>query len=136
MAVFCVLLEKRKEVKDFFFFVKDKLSSNNLINNPFLGNIRLFDKKEEYVLILSMKPLYPNFSFFGWLILFAMILFFNSFSYLMIIPFILGLLGFFWSSTFFYIMACLGLRKKGYCGKIKRVPVSKALEKVVFEGFV
>lgn len=134
MAIFSITTEHSDEVSDFIHKAKKKMESDDFLKNPFIADIiKIQQGHDNPLYVFSMSPIYFNFSIFGWFIAFAIFMIWGLNTFL-IYPIILGCLGFFWSSTFFYCMAVLGLRKNGYKGKIKRLSCKQTLEKIYFGG--
>jgi hypothetical protein len=119
-------------------FVKDtnkRLSSKNMVSNPFRGGIKVIKQEKEVLndlfLIVKMEPLWPNISpFVGFFLALGGIMF-GAPNGFFIVPITFFAIGFFWTSTFFLLGLKAGLRKLGYKGPIKMVQNKDLLEKLV-----
>lgn len=128
MAIFGVKFDPCLIAERFFSDTKTRLAGENLVKNPFTGDIKIFDDLS----VVSMKPVYFNFAPYILFMNFVLILAFGLrwFNYVL---FIISLVGVLWSKYFFYFFLKLGLKKKGYKGNTSLVSSNKILKKVVFE---
>lgn len=131
MATFGVKLKIDQKARDFFLSSRDRLQENNMVKNPFTGNIVLF----EDLAVVHMKPVYLNFPKYVLLTTIFLMLGFG-FRKWMIPFFVISLFIVFWSTFFYYPVLYKGLRKVGYNGKISLVWPRKIIEEVFFNGDV
>jgi hypothetical protein len=80
-----------------------------------------------------MSPMFFNFTIFGWLILGSMF-YFLGWTWFLLAPLFLCSLGFFWTKWFFYFGLKLGLKKKGYKGKVELISINNFLEEVYLDS--
>jgi len=118
MALLGFQVNKTPASNNFFkeFFLKSK--NESLLKNPFTIKAKLISEKEKLLFICDIVPVYPTIHYWGWLGV-VIIFLFKGFSWLMLIPAPLVLIGVVWSKPFYMLMLWLGLRKNGYKGKIK-----------------
>jgi hypothetical protein len=130
MAFFIVKTRNEPLVRSFFSDVKARLENDDLLKNQYRGNIFFKAKDKEAYFFIKMSPIWFGFYKFG------------------IFPFILGLFfmkvwlwlpgliilgfGFFWSPFFLFFLIFLGLRKKGYKGRVRYALFREGLEVVCF----
>lgn len=126
MAVFSIQLDNN-EMIDYLRDCNYRLQNNNLLENPFRAKI--CDIKDN-TYIIRMLPVYPPAYILGFVSLIPMLLFFG-FKWFLIFPLIITLSGVFWSKWFFYFMLRIGLRKKGYNGKIRLLGNNEMMERVL-----
>jgi hypothetical protein len=125
MPIFCF----HSRSKDIHKFVRDtnaRLSSDNVVSNPFRGEIKRVGKD---LFVVSMSPIYADFSWMGFLFGIPMIIFLG-FSLWLIIPSIILLSHILFMKEFYYLMLKWGAKKVS-CS-ISYVPVDKALREVCF----
>lgn len=123
MATFGVRTENKLSVYRFIKGVNDRLNRFDFKRNPFTGYTKIFKEDNDLIVVINMRPIWPNFA--PWIAFFSLIpiLLFsgpNNPGWL-IIPLIFIALSFFWTSGFFYITFKAGLNKAGYKGSIKRL---------------
>lgn len=115
MVAFGVESEETKELLRFVLETNGRLQDKNLVNNPFVGRIKILVPN---TYVLDMTPIYPRLYLFGLITLFATIIF--SRAWVWYIPSIVILsVGLLWSRYFFYLFFVLGSRKAGHKKKIK-----------------
>lgn len=132
MVLFSIETDHSDEAKEFIHQTKNRMKSGNYLTNPFLGGVVEVTKEHENpIYIFNIKPLYFNFSIFGWVLFFGALVIGGWHNWL-IVPLCLGALSFFWSNTFYFLMAVVGLRFAHYKGKIKRLTLKKTIEKIYF----
>jgi H+/Cl- antiporter ClcA len=132
MAVFGFKVEPKNTIlEEFVEQTKIRMQDTNLVKNPFSANIRIVGDK----LVVSMQPIYPNFSLFGWVYILGIYLVWGL-TFWLIPGIILGLLGIFWNKWFYVIMLKIALRRKKYKGKLKYVGNGIILKEVVLDGIV
>lgn len=130
MALFGVMTENNDKTDQFFKDMEVKFREDNLIKNPFKARVK---KSKRGFHVISMTPLYPNFSLYAWLGAFALV-FIAGWTPWVFIPVLFGMTGIFWSSYFFFFMAKLGLRKKGYDGPVVYMKNKEIVSKTFFGG--
>ena len=135
MAIVSVLTENNEAVDQYIELMKERMSSNSVLLNPFKTAFKTamvnHNGKEVYQLnLLLIEPVYPNVSVLGW---FGAVSWFWLWGWSgWIIPFIIvGLLGVFWSKYFYTLIFYLGIRKAGYSGRYKMLTTSDALGKLI-----
>lgn len=126
--------EGNKEALDSFVdTMKDKLSNDNFISNPYKGNVYNYSKDKRNIYILSLEPIYPLMVLiFPTLLMVGLILLLSWSYWLFLIPASIGsLILFFYSNTFFYIFFLMGLKKAKVTVKLKRVYVTELINLLV-----
>lgn len=129
MAVFGVRLSDSEELDRFINRTRENLIGDNLVRNPFVGDI----KKVNGVYIFNMKPIYPNFTMFGWVTL-AITYFFKGFTWWFLPSIILISLGVFWTPHFFYFFFKQGLKHDKIFVKTKMLIGNELIKEVFFNG--
>jgi len=122
MAVFIIRVEKEKAALEFIDETNKRLSDSDLAKNPFYGSLKGLDHNDGYLVLVEMTPIWPVTPFVYLAILTAIgILLFHGPYMLYVIPFFFFAITWLWTETWLYIMLRLGLRKKGYIGKVKKL---------------
>lgn len=139
MALFGVLVENTEKVRVFIEEVKENFKNTNYIKNPFTADIKKFivtdrNNTVKNLYVFSIIPIYFNFSIFGWLFCIG-ILFWRGLSFLLIPGVLVGSLGAFYSSHFYYLMFRYALKKKGYKGSAKMVGPKEIVNELHFRRF-
>lgn len=107
-------------------FVKDtnkRLASNHIVKSPFTGKIiqiprsNIGDQKLTYV--LDIKPNYPPFYIFGFIMLIVSIVFTGGFNAWAILPIFISACGFMWTKYFYLIFFGIGVKKAGHKYNLK-----------------
>jgi len=131
MSYVGVLVDRGNEVLSFVDGMRKRMRENNVIRNPFVGDISdyLIDDKKILVVLL-INPVYFNFSVIGWFSA-AIIFLLWGMTWWLVAPLFVGSLGVFWSSWFFRQMLKKGMRKAGYGGPIKKVARDDAIRMLV-----
>lgn len=131
MAIFGIELqgtEEENRVGDILMEdIMENFENPNVVSNPFIAKV--INQDDMYA--IYMKPIYFNFTIFGWLgllIMFATM----GWTWFLILPFIIGACHIFWSGTFYYYMLKISLMKRGYKGKMRRLTKNQILEEFVF----
>jgi len=106
------------------------LSGTNMLTNPFNGRVKQLGTKEGLVVVVDIRPLYPNFSVFGWMTAVVLFVLFGLSWWLLPCVFI-GCLGVFWSNHFYFWVNKKSLRRALYDGSIKRLSLSDLVREVV-----
>ena len=132
MASFGILAEDCSEVVSFVAKTKERLAGQNFVKNPFVGKILSLsvtgdDNLPKKLILVSMSPVYPNITWFGWLGAIAMLIFFG-FHWTLIFPVIFGMTSIFWSKTFYSWIFKKGLKKNGYKGETKSVSLDEIIQ--------
>jgi hypothetical protein len=139
MATFGVVVEPVPAVEEFITKTKTRLLDNNMVRNPFRGDIKtLFytDTTVKKIVLIYMRPLYMDFSIFGWITLFSTWYIWGFIWYLFIPGLLVGCSGIFWRKEFYYYIFKLGLKKAGYTGSIKLISSKDILEKIYFSEVI
>jgi len=118
MAIIGILTDKTNLSFNFFRSVIYKTSDTSLLKNPFSVRSKLKIQKKELFFVMDLTPVYPPIFYFGFLLLIPFIVF-QWINIFLVLPILLIMLGFFWSSTFYLMLLLAGLRKDGYKGKVK-----------------
>lgn len=108
----------------------DRGKENNMLKNPYEWKITKVRKKNDLIVVIDAKPLYPNFSWLGWMGG-VMVLFVWGASKWLIPCCIVGCLGIFWTADFMVLMTKKALRKAGYTGPIKRMKHSEIIKEAI-----
>lgn len=120
MALIGFKVEENEGIFSFIETISQKLNTSNLLLNPFNGFIEYLPLQK--TIILSIKPIYPNFSFLGSFYIIGLIAFKGLVWSNWFIPgLVVQGLGIFWTNYFFSFFFMKGLRKAGYTGTIERV---------------
>ena len=133
MAVFGVLVDPGLEVLDFVAKTNHRLEDSNLVKNPFKGGIKTVLHDGRLLCVVSMRPVYFNFTVFGWLLA-ASVFFIWGVSWWILPGVILGSLGIFWHKSFFLFMMKKGMRKAGYTGQFKEINANTIIEYAIIKG--
>ena len=130
MAIFGVDVSKDKATaKEFIKETNQRLSNNSMVQNPFTGKLTYFEKG---LVVVDLKPIYPNVSHLGWLVVIATMVFnLPLYSLAGTIPFML--VGFTFSGDFFYLVFKAGLKKKGFKGKPKKLKPVNLIEFLTYK---
>jgi len=122
--------DKSNVVAEWLKATKERGKNDSMIKNPFLWRIKRLTRKGKFVVVVETTILFPNFSWIGWMMGAMIILVFGATKWL--IPcLVLGCLGVFWTSEFFFLMTKKALRKSGYSGPIKRLKHSDTIREVI-----
>jgi len=119
-----------REVDDWIKATKERAKDDSMIKNPFKWRIKQRTKKGKSILIVEVTVLFPNLTIFGW-ITGAMVLMVWGATKWIIPCLVLGCLGIFWTSEFFFLMNKKALRKAGYLGEIKRLKYGQVIREVI-----
>lgn len=126
--VFGILLKEDLNSRLFFEEVEINLKKN-FLKAPFgEKNIKRMNKG---FYIVDLVPSYPKVFYFGLFFLFGSLVF-NDFnlSWVSFFGLILFSTGLFWSKYFQFYMLRIGLKKKGFVGKVKLMPTSLLLRRL------
>jgi len=132
MVVFGVVVDDCPAVRAYAALLNKRVADDNLVKNPFVGRVvgyNIGDKKR--LLAVSIRPIYFNFSVFGWVVaaMYYMIWGWNPYAFVPAV--MLGCMGFFWTASFYRLIMRIGLRRNKYRGKVRAVGAGKALEMVL-----
>ena len=122
-----------KGLEEFIEEVKGRLFNDNLLTNPYRGNVYKLPKEQRNIYLLTFTPIYPLMLFIiPTMIMAGLILFLNWNPFLFIIPtFFLSLILFFYSNSFFYLFFKIGLKKAKIDVKLKRVYTTELITLLV-----
>lgn len=131
MVVYAVKTEHSGDIEYWLKETTKRSEDQSMLKNPFKMRFKKFKKKKGLILVFDVKPLYPNFTPFGFVIAFGVLCIFGPVFWVW--PgLVLGMLGYFWSSEFFLFMTKLGIRRAGYKGVFKRIRLRALIEEVMF----
>lgn len=127
MAVFGVITENKPKVWKFIKDVDTRLNGFDIKKNPFSGYAKSFKDDNDLIVVLNMRPIWPNFA--PWIAGFSFLisLFFGNLK-LLVIPLIFIALSFFWTPEFFYLTFKAGLKKAGFKGRVKRLKQNEIID--------
>lgn len=133
MVVFALRTDHCGAVEKWLRETKTRSKSENFLQNPFKMRFRRYRSENGLILVFDVRPLFPNVTFFGWIIAVAVLFIFGRVNWVVWGGVILGMLGYFWTADFFYQMSKIAIKKAGYKGsKIKRIRLSSLVEEVMF----
>lgn len=136
MGIFGIITDNNMSATLFIEETRKRLANSNLIKNPFIGKIKTFELDNNLLLhIVSMKPIYFNFTIFGWIIA-ASIFFIWGLNWFILPGILLGCVGIFWSKYFYRWLFIKGLKRAGYNGVIKKIDNTQVIEQMVDEEFL
>lgn len=131
MALFAVRLDDCPAVNKWYSETVERGKQDSLIKNPIKWRWKRFKKGRSVLLVCDASPAYFNFSIFGWITAVGILLIWGM-NWAVWVFLAMGMLGYFWTSTFFYHMTWLALRKKmHYKGLLKRVRLRNVVQEVV-----
>jgi len=115
MVLYVLETDGGRVVRDFFKEVEVRFAGGDLISNPFSNSVvKPINSK---VWLVSFKPVYPPVYLFG--VIWSVLSIVFGFGLWWLIPaVILFAQGFFFLSPFYVLFTILGLRKKGYKGRV------------------
>lgn len=129
MVIFGVITKNEQIITDYIQATNTRLSEVNMVNNPFHGNVKTKELKDGRILhIVTMKPLYFNFTIYGWLITAGILVMSGGWNFWALPGIILGCLGFFWTAPFYKFMYQKALKKAGYRDKIEKATNIEIIE--------
>ena len=105
-----------------------RAANPNMAINPFYIKVKQYSN----LYAVSIKPIYPNFSWIG-LLVSGVSFFFWRFNWSFFLGLFVMVFGVLWTNKFYFYVIRLGLRKKGYKGKIELVPTNAALEVLLWD---
>lgn len=130
MSLYGFKTENTLNVTDWVKATKQRGKDTNLLKNPFTWKIKAIKRGESLVCIIDAKPVYFNFSWFGWITGGGILLIWGPTAW--IIPFLLiGCMGIFWTAEPLFLLNKKALRKHGYSGPIKRLKFSEIIKEVI-----
>ena len=124
MANFAVQTEAAPEAVKFMLDTKERLKSNNILRNPFTGDIILVPNSKHThdgnIYLIKMEPIYPKYELFA-VPLLSIPLFFTGLklTWWLLPGVFVASFGVFKSVLFMYIMLKIGLKRAQYEGKVK-----------------
>jgi hypothetical protein len=130
MAIFALRVEDRPEVRQWIDATWQRGKHLPVSMNPYVWRFRTIKKKENLLVVCEAKPLIFNFSVGGWIAGLG-IVFIVGYHWILWPCVFVGMLGYFWTSDFFYQMSRLALKKVKYEGSIKRVKMDDVVREVV-----
>lgn len=131
MALYGVLLDKQSCVLEWLEQTV-KRSEKTTHGTMFVSvKPKLFVRDKELLLLVSVVPCFPNYTFFGWLMAGGS-WFILGWGWWVIPGLILGAFGVFWTAEVWYWLNRLALKKAGYVGKFRRAGLERVIEEVVF----
>ena len=95
--------------------------------------IKIFhsSKKSELLIVIDAQPLIPPFYLAGWAVAFGVLMIWGV-NIAVWIGVVIGMGGYFWTSSFLHHMTWIALRKKvKYSGLLKRVKLSDLVKEVI-----
>jgi hypothetical protein len=134
MALYVLKTEDSALVRTWFEETQKRSKEENVLRNPITWNLKLFRHGKSLMLLCSAKPLYFNFSVFGWITGLGVFIIWGPIW--VIWPcVVVGMMGFFWTAEFYAAMTKLALRRKAkYTGRIERIKLGKFIEEVMMVG--
>ena len=134
MALFGVTTSSHEAALEFVKKTNERLNNHNLVKNPFIGKIKTVNYQDRVLHIVSMRPVYFNFTPYCWALAICMFVIKGfTWSWLCLPGIILGCVGIFWSKYFYRWLFIKGLKKAGYPGDIKNISTSEIIEGVIFK---
>jgi hypothetical protein len=126
MVTYAIRTDNSPLVEKWLSQLKNRSSDANFLKNPFSISF----KKFKSLTVFCVKPMYPNFSWMGWLSGLGILLVFGQ-TYWLIPCVVIGTLGIAWTPEFYFMVTKRGLRKIGYTGKVERVKLGVFIEEVL-----
>lgn len=130
MAVFALRTEDHSTVDEWVYASIQRGRYLPATKNPYEWRFKKVRRKDSLLIVCEAKPLIPQFFWGGW-IAGAGVFVVWGYHWVLWPCVLVGMLGYFWSSEFFYLMSRLALRKEGYKGSIKRVRLVELVKEVV-----
>ena len=131
MALFALRTRDSRKVREWFSDTQKRSEDKSLLRNPLKWKLKSIKKGQDLILVCDVVPVYFNFSIFGWITGFGVVVIWG-YHWVLWPCILLGMLGYFWTWPFFYQMMKLALRMKArYTGPIKRVKLSELIKEVV-----
>jgi hypothetical protein len=138
MAVVAAQLDFNDSSKGYIYNLGDKLNEPNMLLNPFTGGLHYEpyakDNKPRVRVLVLIKPIYPNFSIFGWMTAIVIYLLWGWSYGWILLPVGIGCLGFFYTDYFYMLMLWAGLKKNGYKGKIRFLSYEEVASYFILRG--
>jgi len=138
MAAFGVMVEDDEKVGDCVSKIESGLLDHNIVRNPFSGLIVQYGMvdggKKKRLIVMVIKPVYQNFSVFGWIPVFLSLYFFGMVWWILLPSFFLISLGVFWSRHFYAFIMKKSLKKHGYKGDVKILSAADCVGLLIEEG--
>ena len=131
MAIVGIVTNKEAEALRCFKKLVSKYKSEpGIVKNPFTIKHKFKVTKTDLFFVMEIKPVYPQVYFFGYILLIPFIIF-KWFNWFLLFPFALMSLAFLWSSSFYYLMLILSLKKNGYKSKYKILTKEKIIRRLL-----
>ena len=131
MVLYAIRVSRSRDVDHWLNQTKIRSKEPSMLKNPFTMRFKRIKTKDGLILLFDVKPLYPNFTVFGWPL--ALVIYIILGLNFWVFPgMVLGLLGFFWTSHFYFWMSKIGIKRTGYTGKFQRIKMYKLVEEVMF----
>ena len=112
--------------------LNERTKESSVLKNPFRVEFKTMRVGGDCVCVFDIRPLWFNFSVFGWLAGFGSLLVVGV-SWFLIPSIIIGSLGFFWSPLFMRWGIRRGLRRYDCEGSIKKVRLRDVVRLTLFE---
>lgn len=117
-------------VEDWVKQTKRRSQEGNILKNPLFWKFKIFKKNEKLYCLVDARPVYFNFSWFGWISAVSIYFVWGWTPWILLFAFI-GSLGVFWTSIPFILLNRLALRKHGYKGKYKVLSFASFIREVI-----
>lgn len=130
MSLFCFKTDNTQNVVEWLKATKKRGKDKGIVKNPFHWRIKSLKKGNQLYCIVEAKPVYFNYSWFGWIIMFS-VWFIWGYHWIMWPSMAIGLMGVFWTAEPVYYMAKRALRKHEYFGPIKRLKYSELIKEAL-----
>jgi len=131
MTVFLFKTEESDIADEYINELKERSQNPNMFINPFYIDVQRLRPLDNMTAV-RIKPIYPNVSPIGWVMAVIGIIFQSKLA--LIVGLLISALGILWTSWFYFWIIKLGMRKKGFKGRIDIVPKSKALEVLIWDS--
>lgn len=130
MSLYCFQTYLNSDVERWVKETKERGKESNLLKNPFHWKIKTIKRHDRLFVIVDAKPVYFNFSWFGWITGGGILVIWGPTAW--IIPFLLiGCCGIFWTAEPLFLLTKKALRKYGYKEYIKRLKFSEIIREVM-----
>lgn len=130
MSLYAFKTENHNAVIEWVSATKQRAKDTSLIKNPLNWRIKTIRREDFLYVIVEAKPVYFNFSWFGWVTAGGLLVILGLSAW--IIPFlVIGCLGIFWTAEPVFLLTKKALRKHGYSGSIKRLKLGDMIREVV-----
>ena len=130
MVVFAVRVSDCVEFRNWLKKTIDRGKNLPVAKNPFEWKFKTFKKNKNVLLVCEARPLLFNFSYMGWLSALGIFLTFGL-HWILWPCVIVGMLGYFWTSGFYYNLLWIALKKQSKSVVVKRVKLDDVIREVV-----